>query len=188
MASIGEILAAAKTTLKNVVDSAKAALSYIDLWDIAGKAATAQGRFFKFANAWRKNTPGATWEDATEAYYTAGYWANQGKYLSMLDPDIPVPRALASTINRTADQWVAGQNYRYNVDVTIVFGATGENRTFHVYVFSDIPLTQSGAGHRAYNELLSYFAPKSIPESEGGDAQDWEHSESVNSYSSYNQV
>jgi hypothetical protein len=185
MPGIADMLNAAKVTLEKVTETAKAALSYIDIWDIAGKAKTAQGRFFKFAADWRKEKPQATWAEVSEEYYTASYWANQGKYLAMIDPDIPVPRSLSQVIARDSDHFITGQNYRYGVSVSITFGDRGNTRVFDIYVFNDQPLTQAAAGRRAYNQLISYFDDDSIPVSEGGNAVEWEHTESVQSFASY---
>jgi hypothetical protein len=182
MPGVNDILNAAKVTLEAITDSASAALSYINTWNVAGGNDNPIGRFFRFVNDWVRNVPGSTRQDATQEYHTAGYWANQGKYLSMLDPDVPIPRALARDIYRTIDDTSSTQNYRYQVSATITWKDTGYQGTFNTYVYSDIPLTQSGAMQQALDQIKEHFKSRSKPTDDQSDEDYWWVTTKVNEF------
>jgi hypothetical protein len=186
MPSVTDMLDAAKTTLARIGESASKALDYIDAWLISGGNDNPVGRFFRFFNAYRAAKPGATSDEATAQYYTAGYWANQGKYLAMLDPDVPVPRVLGRSITKSTEDYVPGQNYRYRVDTSITFSGSGDQKSFYTYVYSDIPLTQAGAFAQAQDKLLRDFKSRSIPKSDGGEGEDWWFTQRMGEYVNIN--
>lgn len=188
MPSLADILAAAKVTIEKIQETASVALKYLDIWDAAGGNNNSIGRFFKFVHSWMKKTPGSTFQDATTEYYTASYWANQGKYIGELDPDVQIPRFMARTITRTAVDGNAKENYRYQVSATFTWFHTGYQGTFNTYVYSSFPLTQSGAMAQAIDQFKEMFESKSKPSDDEDESTYWWVTAKVNEFVAINTV
>ena len=169
MLGIDDILAAAKVTWEAIARTAKNALDYIDIWDAAGGNKESSGRFFRFFNAFKKQSPASTSQDITAAYHTSSFWANQGKWLSELDPDEPLLRSLARPIPRQPDDYREGVNYRYRVETTLTWPDGSDPKVFHTYVYSRIPLTPSGAYSQALEILFEPWKSPTKPVDYGGE-------------------
>jgi hypothetical protein len=142
------------------------------LYEIAGSAGSPQARYFRFINRYISGVAGSTRKQAAAAYKAAKFYTRPQDYLRYYDEHAVIDRRLASVVERTADQWVEGQNYRYHVTLTITF-QSGYQQEFYTWVYTRSPGTFAGIMEQATAGVVGHFKSRSKPKEYGGKMSDY---------------
>lgn len=113
---------------------------------------------FDFINAFFRAKTGITRKQAGEFYRLGKYFANQGRYLEQLPPDVPIDPRLARNIPLDLNNFNPAKPYRYQVNANVFLPQMGDYKQYNVWVHSRFPLTPEGAIAQGLLEIADRVA------------------------------
>lgn len=167
-----------------------------DILDVIGQLAESRNALVElyqrykhplsFINNYLRNFPTSSRAWGGIIYRAAKYFGEQGDYLSLQDPNVPLDRRLAGQIPLPDSKPGMAYGYRYNLQVDIAAPWQGFMRTFNFWVDSTGFLSENEVLESAYSAIVQLMDKYKLTDVIGMTNSFYVDATSIQSFVQYN--